>query len=73
MIVVDVNVPSELVMKKVAASACSAYDCECIALAEDLKTTLVTCDRQILAEFPTLATGLKEFAGAGPPIAPGAD
>lgn len=56
-------VPSGLVMRKVAASTCSAYDCEYVALAEDLKTTLVTSDRQILTEFPTLATSLKAFAG----------
>lgn len=55
-------VPSELVMRKVAASACSAYDCEYVALADDLKTTLVTSDSQILSEFPTLATSLKTFA-----------
>lgn len=49
-------------MKKVAASTCSAYDCEYVTLAEDLKTTLVTCDTQILIEFPALTTSLKEFA-----------
>lgn len=57
--------PSDLVMAKVAESACSAYDCEYVALAEDLGTTLVTSDRQILAEFPTLATDLKVFAKSG--------
>ncbi len=58
-------VPSELVMRKVEASACSAYDCEYVALADNLKTTLVTSDRQILSEFPMLATSLKTFAEAG--------
>jgi len=56
-------VPSGLVMQKVAASSCSAYDCEYVALAEDLKTTLVTSDVQILREFPKLTTSLKAFAG----------
>lgn len=55
-------VPSELVMRKVTASTCSAYDCEYVALAEDLKTTLVTSDRQILSEFPRLTTSLRKFA-----------
>lgn len=32
-------------------------------LAEDLKTTLVTADQQILAEFPGLTMSLKAFAG----------
>lgn len=56
-------VPSGLVMQKVMASACSAYDCEYVALAEDLKATLVTSDRQVLAEFPALTMSLKAFAG----------
>ena len=54
-------VPSTLVMRKVAASTCSAYDCEYVALAEDLKTMLVTSDKQILREFPMVATSLKVF------------
>ena len=56
-------VPSGLIMRKVAGSSCSAYDCEYVALAEDLKTTLVTSDKQILSEFPLLTTSLKKFAG----------
>ena len=56
-------IPSELVMRKVAASTCSAYDCEYVALAEDLKATLVTSDKQILTEFPALTTSLSTFAG----------
>lgn len=55
-------IPSTLVMRKVATSACSAYDCEYVALAEDLKTTLVTSDRLLLHEFPTLTTSLRAFA-----------
>jgi predicted nucleic acid-binding protein len=55
-------IPTGLVMRKVAASTCSAYDCEYVALAEDLNAKLVTSDRQILAEFPALTTSLKTFA-----------
>ena len=60
-------VPSGLVMNKVPVSTCSAYDCEYVALAEDLKVTLVTSDRQILTEFPALTTNLKTFAGGAQP------
>ncbi|MBP7829712.1 MAG: type II toxin-antitoxin system VapC family toxin [Kiritimatiellae bacterium] len=56
-------IPSELVMRKVAESRCSAYDCEYAALAEDLNVKLVTSDRQLLAEFPALTASLKAFAG----------
>jgi len=58
-------------MKKVAASTCSAYDCEYVALAEDLKTTLVTTDKQILSEFPMLTKSLKAFAETAQPSVPG--
>ncbi|HIG31401.1 MAG TPA: PIN domain-containing protein [Verrucomicrobiales bacterium] len=55
-------IPSALVMQKVRESTCSAYDCEYVALATDLRTTLVTSDKQILDQFPALATSLKDFA-----------
>jgi predicted nucleic acid-binding protein len=55
-------VPSSLVMQKVTASKCSAYDCEYVALADDLHTTVVTSDTQVLAQFPGLATSLMDFA-----------
>ena len=54
-------IPSSLVMEKVAVSTCSAYDCEYVALAEDLKTMLVTSDKQILDQFPDLSISLKDF------------
>ncbi len=55
-------VPSDLVMGKVAASTCSACDCEYVALAEDLDAKLVTSDREILTAFPARTTSLKAFA-----------
>jgi predicted nucleic acid-binding protein len=53
--------PTPLVMQKVINSTCSAYDCEYVALADDLNTTLVTSDRQVLDQFPKLASSLREF------------
>ena len=55
-------VPTPLVMKQVTVSTCSAYDCEYVDLTDDLKTTLVTCDKEILAQFPDLAASLTDFA-----------
>lgn len=63
--------PSALVVDKVAASACSAYDCEYVALAEDMGTVLVTSDKQILSAFPTLAVSLRVFAETAQPEDPG--
>ena len=59
----EYHVPSSLVMEKAVGSACSAYDCEYVALAEDLHTKLVTSDRQILRDFPRTAVSLKDFGG----------
>jgi predicted nucleic acid-binding protein len=64
-------IPSELVMGKVVASKCSAYDCEYVALAADLGVTLVTSDKQILTAFPTVAMSLKAFTDGAQPSVPG--
>ena len=48
------------VMRLVASSTCTAYDCEFVALAEELRVPLVTTDKQILRDFPNVA---RELAG----------
>ncbi|MFO7847835.1 type II toxin-antitoxin system VapC family toxin [Rhodohalobacter sp.] len=55
----DVN--STQVMSLVSDSSCSAYDCEFVALADDLNTRLVTFDKRIVWEFPDIAMTPKEF------------
>ena len=57
----EYTVTSLQVLNLVAASTCSAYDCEFVALAQDLGVPLVTVDRQILNQFPTLAISLDSF------------
>ena len=49
------EVDSVSVMALVAASACSAYDCEFIALARSMEIPLVTEDARLLREFPRIA------------------
>ena len=49
------------VLELVASSECSAYDCEFVVLADDLRTTLVTVDKKILKEFPRIAISLDEY------------
>ena len=57
----EYEVTSHQVLSLVAASTCSAYDCEFIALAKDLDTPLVTIDKQILNQFPDIAISLEKF------------
>ncbi|MCS7011944.1 MAG: type II toxin-antitoxin system VapC family toxin [Anaerolineales bacterium] len=54
-------VSAQRVLDLTAASNCSAYDCEFIALAQDLGVKVVTTNRQILNNFPTVALGLDAF------------
>lgn len=51
----------ERVLQLVAGSACSAYDCEYVALAVELHVRLVTWDRQVLRDFPQVAIHPTEF------------
>ena len=58
----EYEVSSYEVLRLASESKCSAYDCEFIAAANDLKTPLVTVDRQLLREFPTVAVPLNSFS-----------
>lgn len=57
----EFTVASHDVLDLAAASGCTAYDCEFVALARDLGARLVTVDRQVLQAFPEVAVGLEEF------------
>lgn len=56
--------PSDLVLDLVAASDCSAYDCEYVALARHLNVKLLTSDNKILRSFPETAVELGAFSGS---------
>lgn len=59
----EYSVSSADVLTLAEASGCSAYDCEFVALAEELDVPLVTVDRQVLAAFPDRALSLQAMAG----------
>ena len=59
----EYEVRSPDVLRLVSASRCSAYDCEFVALAEDLHVPLITVDGLILREFPSIAISAEDFVG----------
>jgi len=58
----EFEVNSTQVMSLVSDSSCSAYDCEFVALADDLNIQLVTFDKKIVREFPDIAISPRKFA-----------
>jgi predicted nucleic acid-binding protein len=46
---------SSHVLRLAASSNCTAYDCEFVAIAEDLAVPLITADNQLLQHFPNVA------------------
>jgi predicted nucleic acid-binding protein len=57
----EYEVTSYHVLDLAAQSTCTAYDCEFVALAQELGVPLVTVDRQILAQFSNVAVSLDLF------------
>lgn len=49
------GVDGRAVLSLALASGCSAYDCEFVWLARELRVFLVTADRQVLGAFPDTA------------------
>ena len=49
------------VLSLASTSSCSAYDCEFIALGQDLGVPVVTSDRQLLQAFPSTTISMDEF------------
>ena len=48
----EYEVSSQAVLDLVAASTCTAYDCEFVAVAQHLGSRLVTMDAKLLKAFP---------------------
>lgn len=57
----EYSVRSATVLNCAARSQRSAYDCEFVALAEDLGTRLVTTDEAIIRDFPQVAIHLRDY------------
>lgn len=57
----EYQVMSETVLRLASESGCTAYDCEFVALAQDLGARLVTSDGEILKAFAGLAITPERF------------
>lgn len=57
----QVTPSSEKIFDLISKSDCTAYDCEFIALAQQLNIALVTADKQLQMRFPDSATSLETF------------
>jgi predicted nucleic acid-binding protein len=57
----EFEVISSDILSLVNDSTCSAYDCEFVALAKNVNSILVTTDKKILSEFPSIAKSFRQF------------
>jgi len=57
----EYDATSTQVLSLVNESSCSSYDCEFVALANYLGVKLVTQDKKVLREFPSVAIGLEAY------------
>jgi predicted nucleic acid-binding protein len=58
----EYEIVSADVLRLASRSKLSAYDCEFVALAQDLNVPLVTVDVQVVREFPDTAISLQQYA-----------
>lgn len=58
----EYSVETTRVLELARQSSCSAYDCEFVALAQELEVPLVTSDTRVLKDFPSIAIAPEAFA-----------
>jgi predicted nucleic acid-binding protein len=63
----EYQVPSAPVLELVRESACSAYACEFVHLAQELDVPMVTSDRKVLRAFPDVAVSPQSYAAEAQP------
>jgi len=62
----EYELSSSHVLSLVNQSSCSAYDCEFIALAQQLNVCLITQDKKLLSNFPSIAISIDTCLNSKP-------
>ncbi len=62
----EYSLPTLPILRLARESGCSAYDCEFVALAEQLGIRLITLDKQVLQAFPEHALSPAAYLSARP-------
>ncbi|MBD3320672.1 MAG: PIN domain-containing protein [Chitinivibrionales bacterium] len=62
----EYEISSSHVLSLVNQSSCSAYDCEFIALAQQLNVGLITQDKKLLLNFPSVAISIDTYLNSRP-------
>ena len=57
----EFDVSPAQVLQLVSASKCSSYDCEFVTLAESFQVPLITSDKKLLKNFPSIAISMEKF------------
>ena len=60
----EYEIASYRVLQLAHESNSSAYDCEFIVLAEDMRVPLITSDKNLLQAFPNIAISPQQFCGS---------
>ena len=60
----EYEIVSSRVLRLATGSQCSAYDCEFVALAQELGVPLITVDKQILEQFADIAMSPEKYLAA---------
>ena len=55
------HMDSSRILRLAADSGCSAYDCEFVALAQDMGIPMLTSDRALIAKFKPTVVSMKTF------------
>jgi predicted nucleic acid-binding protein len=57
----EFEVPPTQILRIASGSKCSSYEREFVALAQSLQVPLITSDKELLKDFPSIAISMEKF------------